>query len=181
MQRMFKPEHAMDGSRSVMYAATDSYAAVKLPYKGCSISAVAVLPSEELAANGIAAAAAQLDMQQLLAPSSYRRVPMQGLQLELPRFKAATQCVSLKQVRRWQRSMRPPELSCARCACVLACLQATGLRTCVYAHRAPCLLHVPMLHRCLSARRLPVRACARSSCAWACRPRLMLAPQTSAA
>eukprot|EP00882_Tetradesmus_deserticola_P009086 GHRQ01009586.1.p1 GENE.GHRQ01009586.1~~GHRQ01009586.1.p1 ORF type:complete len:499 (+),score=186.84 GHRQ01009586.1:120-1616(+) len=98
MSKRFKAaEQSAPGARKVQYSETHKYQAVRLPYKGSTISAFVVLPSERLAAQGIAAAAGQLDVGELLDASSYRDVGPAGLDVQLPKFKVATQPTSFKQ------------------------------------------------------------------------------------
>jgi serine protease inhibitor len=100
MSKRFKAaEQSAPGARKVQYSETSKYQAVRLPYKGSTISAFIVLPSEQLAVQGIAAAAAQLDVAELLDAGKYRNVGPAGLDVQLPRFKVKTQPTSLKKVR----------------------------------------------------------------------------------
>ncbi|WIA14035.1 hypothetical protein OEZ85_002593 [Tetradesmus obliquus] len=97
MSKRFKAaDQSAPGARKVQYAETSSYQAVRLPYKGSTISALIVLPSEHLAAQGIAAAAAQLDVGDLLDATKFRNVGPAGLDVQLPKFKVKTQPTSLK-------------------------------------------------------------------------------------
>ncbi|KAF8066248.1 SS4 [Scenedesmus sp. PABB004] len=94
MSRAFKASDMADpGTPKVMFAQKPgAYSAVRLPYKGTSIVAVAVLPDEGLAkeAGGVAAAAARLPMAELLSAASFERVGGAGLHVALPRFKVAS-------------------------------------------------------------------------------------------
>lgn len=102
MFRAFKAaDQTSSRERAVRYQESAAYKAVALPYRGSSISAVAVLPSEAAVkhAGSLAAAVAGLNVSELLDGSKYRRVPPQGLQLHLPRFTVKSECVSLKEVR----------------------------------------------------------------------------------
>jgi serine protease inhibitor len=77
------------------------YQGVRLPYKGCGISAVAVLPSEvAVRTHGFAAAVAELKIEELLDVSTWR-VPYDGVEVYMPRFTVKQQCMSLKEVS-WQ-------------------------------------------------------------------------------
>lgn len=98
MSKRFKAaDQSAPGARKVQYAETSSYQAVRLPYKGSTISALIVLPSEHLAVQGIAAAAAaQLDVGDLLDATKFRNVGPAGLDVQLPKFKVKTQPTSLK-------------------------------------------------------------------------------------
>jgi serine protease inhibitor len=99
MSKRFKAaEQSAPGARKVQYSETNKYQAVRLPYKGSTISAVVVLPSEQLAVQGIAAAAAQLDVAEVLDAGKYRNVGPAGLDVQLPKFKVKTQPTSLKKV-----------------------------------------------------------------------------------
>lgn len=61
--------------RAVMYFESSAYQAVRLPYKGCTISAIAVLPSEaSVQKHGLASAVADLEVEALLDRSKYRKV-----------------------------------------------------------------------------------------------------------
>lgn len=69
--------------RAVMYFESPAYQAVRLPYKGCTISAIAVLPSEaSVQKHGLAAAVADLEVEALLDRSKYRKVCRQGFRVE---------------------------------------------------------------------------------------------------
>jgi serine protease inhibitor len=99
MSKRFKAaEQSAPNARKVQYAETSSYQAVRMPYKGSTISAFIVLPSEQLAVQGIAAAAAKLDVTELLDGTKYRNVGPAGLDVQMPKFKVKTQPTSLKKV-----------------------------------------------------------------------------------
>uniref|UniRef100_A0A383WKG2 Serpin domain-containing protein n=1 Tax=Tetradesmus obliquus TaxID=3088 RepID=A0A383WKG2_TETOB len=83
-------------SRRVRCAETPQYKAVQLPYKWSTISAVIVLPSRQLASRGIAAAAAQLPVSELLGDATWLPVGYDGLELLLPRFTVNSPPKSLK-------------------------------------------------------------------------------------
>jgi serine protease inhibitor len=97
-KRFQAAEQSAPGAAKVRYTETPKYQAVRLPYKGSTISAFIVLPSEQLAVQGIAAAAVQLDLGELLDSSKYRNVGPAGLDVQLPKFKVKTQPASLKKV-----------------------------------------------------------------------------------
>eukprot|EP00878_Enallax_costatus_P014187 GHUV01014839.1.p1 GENE.GHUV01014839.1~~GHUV01014839.1.p1 ORF type:complete len:494 (+),score=97.36 GHUV01014839.1:67-1548(+) len=94
MSKTFKP--APLNSPLVKYTQNSKYEAVRLPYKGTTISAVVVLPNADSAKHGVAAAAAKLDIGELLNPDQYKAVSQRGLIVELPKFKVKTESVSLK-------------------------------------------------------------------------------------
>jgi hypothetical protein len=83
----------------VRYAIHKQYKAVRLPYKWSAFSAVAVLPSKQLASKGIAAVAAQLLVDALLDPANWTDLDEGGLDLFLPKFTVKSPPVSLKKVR----------------------------------------------------------------------------------
>lgn len=99
MSRAFKAsDRASSPERRVLYAEGAGYQAVRLPYRGTSVSAVAVLPSRELAAaGGVATALTQLDVGELVGLSKFRPVGPGGLEVQLPRFTVKSECVSLKE------------------------------------------------------------------------------------
>ena len=104
MRKSFKNnDHTSSPDRVVKYVEAASYKAVRLPYKGCSISAIAVLPTEQaVQKHGLAGAIAELDVHELLDASKYRKVsrlPAGKLKLEMPRFKVKTECMSVRSVR----------------------------------------------------------------------------------
>jgi hypothetical protein len=76
MRKSFKnTDRTSSPDRVVMYCESPAYQAVRLPYKGCSISAIAVLPSEAaVQKHGLAAAVADLEVEALLDRSKYRKV-----------------------------------------------------------------------------------------------------------
>lgn len=85
--------------RSVSYIDSSAYKAVRLPYKGCTISAIAVLPAAAaVQKHGLAAAVSELDVGELLDGTKYRRVSPLGLELYMPKFTVKSECVSLKKV-----------------------------------------------------------------------------------
>lgn len=100
MRKSFKnTERTSSPDRVVKYAEAAAYKAVRLPYKGCSISAIAVLPSQEVVQkHGLAAAIAELSVEELLDASKYRNVSPLGLELEMPRFTVKNECMSLSSV-----------------------------------------------------------------------------------
>jgi serine protease inhibitor len=100
MRRSFKnTDRTGSPDRVVKYVESAAYKAVRLPYKGCSISAIAVLPSEQaVQKHGFAAAIAELDVDELLDASKYRKVSPMGLELEMPRFTVKNECMSLSSV-----------------------------------------------------------------------------------
>lgn len=97
MRKSFKnTDRTGSPDRVVKYVESAAYKAVRLPYKGCSISAIAVLPSEQaVQKHGFAAAIAELDVDELLDASKYRKVSPMGLELEMPRFTVKNECMSL--------------------------------------------------------------------------------------
>lgn len=80
MRKSFKnTDRTSSPDRAVMYCESSAYQAVRLPYKGCTISAIAVLPSEAaVQKHGLAAAVADLEVEALLDRSKYRKVCRQG-------------------------------------------------------------------------------------------------------
>lgn len=76
MTKSFKnTDRTSSPDRAVKYAESPAYKAVRLPYKGCSISAIAVLPSEaSVQKHGLAAAIADLEVEELLDAAKYRKV-----------------------------------------------------------------------------------------------------------
>jgi serine protease inhibitor len=100
MRKSFKhTDRTSSPDRVVQYAQASAYTAVRLPYKGCSISAVAVLPSEHaVKKHGVAAAVAALSIEELLDASKYRKVSGLGLDLQMPRFTVKSECMSLSAV-----------------------------------------------------------------------------------
>jgi hypothetical protein len=102
MFRHFKPtDRTSSRERAVRFIDCAAYQAVRLPYKGCSISAVAVLPAAAAVAKhgSLAAAVADVEVAELLGGAKYRAVPPAGLELHMPKFTVKSECVSLKQVR----------------------------------------------------------------------------------
>lgn len=70
-----------------------------------------MLPSEQsVQKHGIAAAVAELEIEELLDASKYRKVSPVGLELEMPRFTVKNDCMSLSSVRQdclhqgWQQA-----------------------------------------------------------------------------
>jgi serine protease inhibitor len=100
MRKSFKgTDRTSSPERVVKYVESSAYKAVRLPYKGCSISAIVVLPSETAVhKHGIAAAVSDLDIDELLDASKYRKVSPAGLDLEMPRFTVKNECMSLSSV-----------------------------------------------------------------------------------
>lgn len=102
MFKTFKPSDATSSrERYVRYAAALDYSAVRLPYRGGTISALAVLPSEGAlshAGGDVTKALAALDVGRLLDERHFRKPPPAGLDLLLPKFTIKSECVSLKTV-----------------------------------------------------------------------------------
>lgn len=100
MRKSFKnTDRTSSPDRVVKYTESSAYKAVRLPYKGCSISAIAVLPSEQsVQKHGFAAAVSELEIEELLDASKYRKVSPAGLDLEMPRFTVKNECMSLSSV-----------------------------------------------------------------------------------
>lgn len=100
MRKSFKnTDRTSSPDRIVKYVESAAYKAIRLPYKGCSISAIAVLPSEQsVQKHGLAAAVAELDVDEVLDASKYRKVSPMGLELEMPRFTVKNECMSLSSV-----------------------------------------------------------------------------------
>jgi serine protease inhibitor len=85
-------------SIKVRYIDSKHYQALRLPYRWSTISAVIVLPSKQLASKGIAAAAAQLPVGELLAAATWNNLDHNGLELLLPKFTVKSKPTSLKKV-----------------------------------------------------------------------------------
>jgi serine protease inhibitor len=100
MRKSFKgTDRTSSPERVVKYVESSAYKAIRLPYKGCSISAIAVLPNEAAVhKHGIAGAVADLAIDELLDASKYRKVSPAGLDLEMPRFTVKNECMSLSSV-----------------------------------------------------------------------------------
>lgn len=77
----------------VTYAQAKHYTAVRLPYVGGRVSAIAVLPSDANAS--IADALGDISVESLLDPAGYKPPPAGGLEVFLPRFKVSSEAVSL--------------------------------------------------------------------------------------
>lgn len=92
MQKVFKNSPG----RVVRYVDVAGYQGVRLPYKGCSISAIALLPSEAaVQEHGFAAAVAELKIEELLDLSKW---DVRRVEVHMPRFKVKQECMSLKGV-----------------------------------------------------------------------------------
>lgn len=108
MRKSFKAsDRTSSPDRVVKYAESAAYKALRLPYKGCAISAIAVLPSEASVKkhNGLAGAVAELEIEELLDAGKYRRVSPAGLDVEMPRFTVKNECMSLSSVSKYSGCM----------------------------------------------------------------------------
>lgn len=82
--------------------APGSYRAVKLPYRGSNISAIAVLPDAAKYGLDADAALANIGLERLLAPSAWRRLDDE-LRVMLPKFKVKVDMLPLSKVRAGRR------------------------------------------------------------------------------
>lgn len=75
-----------------------SYRAIKLPYRGSNISAIAVLPDEARYGLNADAALAGIGLEKLLAPNAWRRLNDE-LRVMLPKFRVKVDMLPLSKVR----------------------------------------------------------------------------------
>lgn len=99
MYKAFRPSE-MTGTPVLYGRMPGRFRAVKLPYKGSTIAAYAVLPDAAFYNNSVDAAAAGIRPEMLFNATYWKTVYHVGNRLEvlLPRFKIPTDQVSLKQV-----------------------------------------------------------------------------------
>ncbi|KAF8066243.1 Serpine2 [Scenedesmus sp. PABB004] len=96
MYRRFEPRDINAGGNVAYAEAAGQYRAVKLPYRGTGVVAIAVLPDEAKYGLNADAAAAGIGLGPLLNGSAWRSVAALGsLTLQLPRFKVRAEQLPL--------------------------------------------------------------------------------------
>lgn len=107
MYKTFTSRTISNPDRNVFYAeASGQFRAVRLPYKGTRLSAIAVLPASSRYGLDARAAAAAIRADTLLASRAWMPQQRIGqLKLQLPRFSVRTSEVALTQVRMQNSSM----------------------------------------------------------------------------